>query len=224
MLNFDPHLWLSEHVQPKSAPPLAGLATLARAAHETEKVEARIAPAKAAKAANVGSCEAPLAGLKPNAPLHGLDASRWGELLRDADWLLENFTRQAARDGWSAADLFGVLPGHDGWGGVADRLRGSRSLVMTADLACWRRMHTGTPDSFARGASLMPWLVLLWDQGSGTCGATDDYPPQGPPGGRTAQAPNDALQLAVRTVPSEGQADPCHRRRPHRAACPRWQR
>jgi len=42
-------------------------------------------------------------------------------------------------------------------------LRGSRSLVMTADLACWRRMFTGTPDCFARGASLMPRLTALWE-------------------------------------------------------------
>jgi hypothetical protein len=52
-------------------------------------------------------------------PLPGLDASRSGQLIRDACWLLEHFGRQAACDGWPAADLFGVLPGQDGWGGIA---------------------------------------------------------------------------------------------------------
>lgn len=104
-----------------------------------------------------------LARLAVTEPLHRLDARRWGQLLDDADWLLDGFGQQAARDGWSAADLFGVLPDHDAWGGVADRLRGSRSLVMTADLACWRRVVSRTPDSFARGASAMPQLVSLWN-------------------------------------------------------------
>jgi hypothetical protein len=103
-----------------------------------------------------------LARLAVTEPLHGVDARRWRQLLDDADWLLEHFGRQAACDGWPAADLFGVLPGRDGWGGVADRLQGSRSLVMSADRASWRRMLTGTPDGFARGGSAMPRLVVLW--------------------------------------------------------------
>jgi hypothetical protein len=106
--------------------------------------------------------------LDPGRALHGLAPSRWRVLVDDADWLFEQFAAAAARDGWSAADLFGVLPDHDGWGGVADRLRGSRSLVMTADVARWRRMHSGLPDSFTRGSSAVPRLTLLWDEGSDT--------------------------------------------------------
>jgi hypothetical protein len=108
--------------------------------------------------------------LDSRVPLHGVGFGRWGVLVDDADWLFEHFAKRAATDGWSAADLFGVLPGHDAWGGVADRLQGSRSLVMTADLACWRRMLTGTPDGFARGASVMPKLTLLWEHASVTTG------------------------------------------------------
>ena len=104
-----------------------------------------------------------LAGLDHSKPLHGLDEKRWRQLLRDAEWLLEHFASRAARDGWSALDLFGVLPGRDGWAGIADRLRGSRSLVMTADRASWRRMFSGEPETFARGFGEMPKLLPLWD-------------------------------------------------------------
>ena len=97
-------------------------------------------------------------------PLHGLGGNRWRGLYNDAEWLLDHFGQQAARDGWSALDLFGVLPGRDAWGGIADRLRSSRSLVMTADLALWRRLITGSPESYARGASEVPQLVALWDR------------------------------------------------------------
>jgi hypothetical protein len=164
MLNFDPHRWLTEHVQAQRTPTLARLAGLAGAASETEKSGSKIAPAKPAKAANLGSCKAALGRLDATMALHGLDTTRWGQLLRDADWLLDNFAARAAQDGWSAADLFGVLPGHDAWGGIADRLRGSRSLVMTADVARWRRMYSGLPDGFARGSGAMPRSVLLWDE------------------------------------------------------------
>ena len=107
---------------------------------------------------------ASLSAVAVDAPLHGLDAARWRQLLGDAGWLLDHFGQQAARDGWSALDLFGVLPGRDAWGGIADRLRSSRSLVMTSDLALWRRLITGSPESYARGAGDLPRLVALWDE------------------------------------------------------------
>lgn len=97
-------------------------------------------------------CQAKLASLDPQTPLHGLPPDRWRQLLDDAEWLAENFGAQAARDGWSAADLFGLCVGSDGWGGLADRLQSSRSLVMSADRAVWR--IGSVTFSFNRGAYL----------------------------------------------------------------------
>lgn len=108
---------------------------------------------------------AALARLDLKSPLHGLTRSRWGHLVDDADWLLEHFGQQAAREGWSALDLFGVLPGRDAWGGIADRLRSSRSLVMSADRAAWRRVINGAPETYARGMGELVKHVLLWEPG-----------------------------------------------------------
>lgn len=99
-------------------------------------------------------------------PLHRLAADRWRRLVEDADWLLEHFGNAAARDGWSALDLFGVMPGRDAWGGIADRLRASRSLVMSPDIARWRRVINGEPESFARGGGEFPRLVAMWERGN----------------------------------------------------------
>ena len=104
-----------------------------------------------------------LARLGVGVPGQGLDRGRWGQLVTDADWLLDNFGEQAARDGWSAIDLFGVLPGRDGWGGIADRLCASRSLVMGAEVARWRRVINGEPESFARGLGETVRMVPLWE-------------------------------------------------------------
>ena len=105
---------------------------------------------------------AALARLDLKSPMHGLPVGRWGVLVEDADWLLEHFGPQAAADGWSAADLFSVLPGRDGWGGIADRLRGSRSLVMSADRAAWRHVANGEPETYARGMGDLVKQVPLW--------------------------------------------------------------
>ena len=106
-----------------------------------------------------------LAGLDLAGPKLGLDRLRWREMVDDARWLLEHFGQQAAREGYSTLDLFGVLPGRDGWGGIADRLRGSRSLVMSGEVARWRRVVNGEPESFARGLGDTVQMVPLWDQG-----------------------------------------------------------
>jgi hypothetical protein len=149
---------ISETHPPRSPPKPAKAGFGGSAGASPTPVSETLAPSSV-----VRTWRAALDGLDRETPLHGLDAQRWRELLRDARWLLDHFVQQAARDGWSAADLFGLLPGHDGWGGVADRLQGSRSLVMTADRASWRRMLTGTPDGFARGGSAMLRLVVLWE-------------------------------------------------------------
>ena len=56
----------------------------------------------------------------------------------------------------------GRWPGKDAWGGIADRLQGSRSLVMTADRARWRTMFGGVAEQFNRGA--YPDLRPLWEE------------------------------------------------------------
>ena len=114
-----------------------------------------------------------LAGLDGGRPTWGLDRLRWRELSGDAAWLLEHFGQQAAREGYSTLDLFGVLPGRDGWGGIACRLRGSRSLVMSGEVARWRRVVNGEPESFARGLGDTVQMVPLWEQG---CGAKEAAP------------------------------------------------
>ena len=70
----------------------------------------------------------------------------------------------AAREGYSTLDLFRVMPGRDGWGGIADRLRGSRSLVMSSEVARWRRVINGQPESLARGLGDTVQMVPLWER------------------------------------------------------------
>lgn len=96
------------------------------------------------------------------APLYGLDSRRWQQLLGDAQWVLDSFASNALRDGWTVGELFGLWPGKDRWGGIADRLQGSRSLKMTADRAHWRRQFTGASDQFVRGT--YPELHPLWER------------------------------------------------------------
>ena len=112
----------------------------------------------------VATWRAQLARLAWDAPLHGLSVQRWRGLLGDAHWLLDHFGNQAARDGWSVLDLFGVMPGRDGGGGIACRLRSSRSLVMSSDVARWRRVINGAPESFARGLGETVEMVPLWEK------------------------------------------------------------
>lgn len=106
--------------------------------------------------------ESGLNSLDPLAPQHGLGMGRWQSLYDDAIWLAENFAVQAAHDGWSTADLFGLWPHKPGWGGIADQLCCSRSLVMTNCRAVWSRF--GVKFHSVRGG--MPDLCPLWEQQS----------------------------------------------------------
>lgn len=99
-----------------------------------------------------------LARLDPCQPPEGWTMNRWQQMYDDADWLLGNFGEQAARDGWSSADLFGLWVGVPHAGGIANRLRGSRSLVLTADRAHWRSW--GQVERFNRGS--YPDLRPFW--------------------------------------------------------------
>ena len=106
-----------------------------------------------------------LASLDASRAAWGLVLLRWNELLGDARWLADHFGQQSAREGYSTLDLFGVLPGRDGWGGIACRLRASRSLVMSGDVARWRRVVNGEPESFARGLGDTVKMVLMGQHG-----------------------------------------------------------
>lgn len=97
-------------------------------------------------------------------PPAGVEVGRWRGILGDAHWLLDHFGMQAARDGWSGYDLFGRC-GRDGWGGIADRLRSSRSLVMGGEVATWRRLVNNEPETFPRGFGLRSGFSLLWEAG-----------------------------------------------------------
>lgn len=101
-------------------------------------------------------CVGRIAELDPGYPLHGLPVDRWRQLLDDAEWLADTFGAQAAREGWTASDLFGRWPGVDGMGGIADRLNSSRSLVLTADRAAWR--IGGVTFTYNRGSYVLPYL------------------------------------------------------------------
>ncbi len=105
-----------------------------------------------------------LARLDPCQPPEGFCMKRWRTLYSDATWLLRNVEVSAARDGWSDADLFGLWTDKPGWGGIADRLRGARSLVMDADRASWRSW--GQVERFNRGA--YPHLRPFWETGAQT--------------------------------------------------------
>lgn len=105
--------------------------------------------------------------MDPTKPLHGLSPARWAGLVDDADWLFEHYAVRAATDGWSALDLFGVLLGRDGWGGIACRLRASRSLVMGGEVATWRRVINGEPETFPRGLGKASGFTLIWEANNG---------------------------------------------------------
>ncbi len=117
-------------------------------------IDSRIADARCREwrghLARLNLCRAP----------NGWHINRWHQLCDDACWLLSHFGEQAARDGWSSADLFGLWlrSNKPHWGGIADRLQGSRSLVMDADRAHWRAW--GQIERFNRGS--YPDLRPFW--------------------------------------------------------------
>ncbi len=79
---------------------------------------------------------------------------------REIEKALREHGVYAAKCGWTAADIFGLWPDKPHWGGIADRLRGARSLVMDADRASWR--SRGQVERFNRGSypHLRPFLEV----------------------------------------------------------------
>lgn len=143
-LNFDPYAALAEIENGKGlranrasranpAPTLAQLAPLALSPAQISKCDAGdIAVAALAEWSDA------LAALDVSVPPICIAPDRWRVLLIDARWLCQYHGRAAAALGWSASDLFGIDP-LPGWGGLADRLEGTRNLVLTDRIAHWSR-------------------------------------------------------------------------------------
>lgn len=102
---------------------------------------------------------ASVSNLDPRKPLAGHDAQRWFNLVECSAWWLENFSRQAALDGWQTHDVFGVFPGELGAGGLIDRLGTSRSLVIEGQRSRWRPF--GVAMKFNAGA--FAHLPAFWE-------------------------------------------------------------
>lgn len=93
--------------------------------------------------------------------------NRWLNTVDAAMWLYETFASQLVRDGFTAADLFGVLPAYPGDGGLADRLGNARNLKLLDGTAHWRTVY-GVHKQFPRGGGVdlaKGGLVLLWEVG-----------------------------------------------------------
>ena len=97
-------------------------------------------------------------------PLQGFTDARWATLNADAATLLEQWGDRLRDLGWTASDVFGVLPdapwhGLHGWG-LAIVLDGSTVVALTADSAVIRR-PTGARHTFTR--RYRPGAVPIWD-------------------------------------------------------------
>lgn len=171
MLSFDPRKWLVENTSEQNGQSVATVATVAGTVPELKKLHPRSGwrnseksalgtlPATIATPATFSGWAQQLALPNANQPPDGFCITLWSIIYADATWLMDNFGELAARDSWSDADLFGLWPGKPHWGGIADRLRGARSLVMDADRASWRTW--GQIERFNRGA--YPHLRPFWE-------------------------------------------------------------
>jgi hypothetical protein len=98
------------------------------------------------------------AKLDPCEP-RGMPMGRWQMLYDASAWFLDVFGDQAARDGWSTGDLFGLRHGFPGTGGLIERLGDNRGLVMADGRARWRSW--GVSMQFNRGGS--DGLPAFWE-------------------------------------------------------------
>lgn len=170
MLSFDPHRWLAER---DGAENVATVATVARVRAEIGKSVSGESPATLATTATeparhpslvLRDWHSHLAPLDCNSAPDGVTIQRWRQLHGDSWWIYENFASRAVRDGWSAADLFGVFTPRLGWGGLCDRLQGARNLKMAGPRAIWSR--SGVPDCTCIGAGdllVSSGLVPIWE-------------------------------------------------------------
>lgn len=103
---------------------------------------------------------AALSTLDPEQPRKGMDAKRWRALVDGAAWVVWHFGQQAARTGWTTADLFGLWPDKSGWGGLVDRMGAARNLKLSNRTATWRPLF-GPAEKFHRGGH--PDLTPFWE-------------------------------------------------------------
>lgn len=98
---------------------------------------------------------------------------RWGQLLDDAEFIFNGFAHQLAREGWSALDVFGVLPWRKGGGVLLDRLQGARNLKLDGEgRAFWSRYGVTFQTSRDVGEHLVSsGLLLIWDRRMLSAGA-----------------------------------------------------
>ena len=75
-------------------------------------------------------------------------------------WFLDKHATQAARDGWSPGDIFGIEFRMERWGGLIDRLGECRGLLMDADRASWPSSFYGAR-TYRRGCGT--GLQPLWN-------------------------------------------------------------
>lgn len=97
--------------------------------------------------------------LDPCQPRPGFTMNRWQKLFDASVWFVETFGRQAAMDGWTTSDLFGLVRQVEGAGGLMDQLGDHRGLVMSADEARWRYLGQ-VPQLYRRGQ--WPNLEPFW--------------------------------------------------------------
>jgi hypothetical protein len=106
-----------------------------------------------------------LATLAYSAPPSGMTTMRWGQLLDDAEFIFNGFGEQLVREGWSAYDVFGVLPWRERGGVLLDRLQGARNLKLDGEgRAFWS--HHGATMQTCRGAAeslIASGLMLVWE-------------------------------------------------------------
>lgn len=138
-LNFDPYVALAEIAagaglkanganQAKDSGSLASLALLAPSpAAQSKPTQPPSTPA---------TWSGLLAAIPSDTPVGHRTLEQWQTLLDDSCWLAIYHGPAAHALGWTASDFFGFDP-QPGWGGLADRLRGARSLVLTRTVARW---------------------------------------------------------------------------------------
>ena len=99
-----------------------------------------------------------LSDIDPRQPPEGFDGNRWHRLYDCSVWWFDGYARQAAQDGWTTSDVFGLYPAAEGHGGLIDRLGEVRRVDMHGDRAEW--VSWGVPDRYRRGS--MPELRPFW--------------------------------------------------------------
>ncbi len=156
MLNFDPHRWIAERRRMQS---VASFATVARVRPETVNSLPRESNATTATTATLRNWGDRLGLLHPSQPPAGFAPDRWQALVADALWLSALHGESAAALGWSESDLFGLDDSLDGWGGLADRLRGARRVHLTARVGHWR---SDDEDGWLWRTTLRP-MRTIWE-------------------------------------------------------------